>query len=49
MSKEEFMSLYKLPQPQWAHLDQNVNALVLVDYIISPKCFFVRNSKFIDW
>ncbi|CAI6372649.1 unnamed protein product [Macrosiphum euphorbiae] len=47
LSIEEYMSLYKLPQPQWAHLDQSSN-LVSVEYIISPKMFFVKNTKHYD-
>ncbi|XP_015363727.1 PREDICTED: putative ATP-dependent RNA helicase TDRD12 [Diuraphis noxia] len=47
LSIEEFMSIYKLPQPQWAHLDQSVT-LVSVDCIISHKLFFVGNNKYYD-
>lgn len=41
------MLKYKLPQPQWAYLDQN-DSLVTVEYIMTPKLFFVRNLKFDD-
>lgn len=44
---EEYMSMYKLPQPQWAHLDQNIT-LVSVECFISPKLFFVANTKYND-
>jgi len=47
LSIEEFMSIYKLPQPQWAHLDKSVT-LVSVECIISHKLFFVGNNKFYD-
>ncbi|XP_060864055.1 putative ATP-dependent RNA helicase TDRD12 isoform X2 [Metopolophium dirhodum] len=47
LSIEEYMSLYKLPQPQWAHLDQSIH-LVSVEYLISPKLFFVENTKYYD-
>lgn len=47
LSIEEYMSIYKLPQPQWAHLDQNVT-LVSVECFISPKLFFVQNTKYND-
>lgn len=40
--------MYNLPQPQWAHLDQNIT-VVSVEYIMGPKLFFVRNSKYSDW
>jgi hypothetical protein len=45
---EEFMSFYKLPQPQWAHLDKTSETLVTLNYIISPKLFFVLNTKYYD-
>jgi len=44
---EEYMSMYKLPQPQWAHLDQNIT-FVSVECFISPKLFFVANTKYND-
>lgn len=47
LSIEEYMSIYELPQPQWAHLDQNV-ALVSVECFLSPKLFFVGNTKYND-
>lgn len=47
LSIEEFMSLYKLPEPQWAHLDQSI-ILVSVECFISPKLFFVENTKYCD-
>lgn len=47
LSIEEFMSVYKLPQPQWAHLDQSIS-LVSVECLISPKLFFVQNTKYYD-
>lgn len=40
--------MYKLPNPQWAHLNIDDVTLVSLDFIISPKLFFVRNSKFSD-
>ncbi|XP_025202131.1 putative ATP-dependent RNA helicase TDRD12 [Melanaphis sacchari] len=47
LSVEEYMSIYKLPHPQWAHLDQSI-ILVSVESLISPKLFFVKNVKYYD-
>lgn len=41
------MSLYKLPQPQWAHLDDGCN-WVSVEYVCNPKQLFLRNLKYVD-
>lgn len=35
-------------QVQWAHLSENLISNVSVDYIEHPKCFLVRNLKFIE-
>ncbi|XP_060837177.1 putative ATP-dependent RNA helicase TDRD12 isoform X2 [Rhopalosiphum padi] len=47
LSIDEYMSIYKLPQPQWAHLEQSIT-LVTVKCFISPKLFFVDNVKYYD-
>ncbi|XP_050523372.1 putative ATP-dependent RNA helicase TDRD12 isoform X2 [Daktulosphaira vitifoliae] len=44
---KEYMAMYQLPSPQWAHLSDEVS-LVSIDYVYSPKHFFVRNTKFHD-
>lgn len=43
---DEYMS--KLPEPQWAHLDDTNISTVSVQYIINPTLFFVTNDKFLD-
>ncbi|XP_050427955.1 putative ATP-dependent RNA helicase TDRD12 [Adelges cooleyi] len=43
----DYMSFYKLPTPQWAHLEKDV-CFVSIGYVISPRQFFVCNTKFYD-
>ncbi|VVC30718.1 Hypothetical protein CINCED_3A002209 [Cinara cedri] len=44
---KEYMSFYKLPQPQWAYFDEDCTC-VSVEHICDPKTFFVRNIKYLD-
>lgn len=46
LSLDDFMTLYKLPQPQWAHLDECSVNDVRVEFACSPKMFFVVNCKY---
>ncbi|XP_050529571.1 putative ATP-dependent RNA helicase TDRD12 isoform X1 [Daktulosphaira vitifoliae] len=35
-------------KPQWAHLSIDIYHQVTVDYIENPRCFLIRNIKFLD-